>query len=103
LRRWARVKAFQEPSDPDDRQRWLSLPFIACDGLPETGQVWGKRGLLTASILAPRNTGQALDMWVQALQSGAVPPEMTFTLPASVPPLDALASAQAEKVRAFSV
>ena len=31
-------KAFQELPDPVARQRWLSLPFIGCDGLPKTGQ-----------------------------------------------------------------
>ena len=45
-------KAFQELPDPVARQRWLSLPFIGCDGLPKTGQAWVKRGLLTATIFA---------------------------------------------------
>jgi len=31
-------KAFQELPDNAARQRWLSLPFIGCDGLPKTGQ-----------------------------------------------------------------
>jgi ribose transport system substrate-binding protein len=96
-------KAFQELSDPDARQRWLSLPFMGCDGLPKTGQTWVKRGLLTATIFAPPNTGQALDMLVRALQTGTIPPVMTLTVPTSVPPLEALAAAQAEKARAFSV
>jgi ribose transport system substrate-binding protein len=96
-------KAFQELSDPDARQRWLSLPFIGCDGLPKTGQTWVKRGLLTATIFAPPNTGQALDMLVKSLQTGTIPQEMTLTVPTSVPPLEALAAAHAEKARAFSV
>src|SRR5207248_11753919 len=59
------------------RQHWLSLPFIGCDGLPKTGQAWVKRGLLTATIFAPPNAGQALEMLVKAFQTGSVPPEQT--------------------------
>ena len=96
-------KAFQELPDSVARQRWLSLPFIGCDGLPKTGQAWVKRGLLTATIFAGPNTGQALEMLVKALQTGTMPPEHTLTVPQSVPPLDALAASQAEKVRLLSV
>jgi len=96
-------KAFQELPDNAARQRWLSLPFIGCDGLPKTGQAWVKRGLLTATIFAGPNTGQAIDMLVKALQTGTVPPENTLTAPLSIPALDVLAAGQAEKARALSV
>ena len=96
-------KAFQELPESAARQRWLSLPFIGCDGLPKTGQAWVKRGLLTATIFAPPNTGQALDMLARAFQTGTVPPELTLTAPVSVPALDALATTHAEKVRLLSV
>ena len=74
-------KAFQELPDTAARQRWLSLPFIGCDGLPKTGQAWVKRGLLTATIFAGPNTGEALEMLVKALQTGTMPPENTLTTP----------------------
>jgi ribose transport system substrate-binding protein len=96
-------KAFQELPDNAARQRWLSLPFIGCDGLPKTGQAWVKRGLLTATIFAGPNTGQALEMLVKALQTGTMPPENTLTTPVSIPALDALAAAHAEKSRLLSV
>jgi len=96
-------KAFQELPDSPARQRWLSLPFIGCDGLPKTGQAWVKRGLLTATIFAPPNTGQALEMLVKAFHTGTLPPELTLAAPLSVPALDALAATQAEKVRLLSV
>jgi ribose transport system substrate-binding protein len=96
-------KAFQELPDSDARQRWLSLPFTGCDGLPKTGQAWVKRGLLTATIFEGPNTGQALEMLVKSLQTGNMPPELTLTKPASIPPLDTLASAQAEKMRMLCV
>jgi ribose transport system substrate-binding protein len=96
-------KAFQELPDNAARQRWLSLPFIGCDGLPKTGQAWVKRGLLTATIFAGPNTGQALEMLVKALQTGPMPPENTLTTPLSIPTLDALAASQAERARLLSV
>jgi len=96
-------KAFQELPDNAARQRWLSLPFIGCDGLPKTGQAWVKRGLLAATIFAGPNTGQAIDMLVKALQTGTVPPENTLTAPLSIPALDVLAAGQAEKARLLSV
>jgi ribose transport system substrate-binding protein len=96
-------KAFQELPDNAARQRWLSLPFIGCDGLPKTGQAWVKRGLLTATIFAGPNTGQAMEMLVKALQTGAMPPENTLTTPVSIPALDVLAASQAEKARLLSV
>jgi ribose transport system substrate-binding protein len=96
-------KAFQELPDNAGRQRWLSLPFIGCDGLPKTGQAWVKRGLLTATIFAGPNTGQALEMLVKALQTGVIPPENTLTTPVSIPALDVLAATQAERSRLLSV
>src|SRR5690242_19789261 len=85
-------KAFQELPDNAARQRWLSLPFIGCDGLPKTGQAWVKRGLLTATIFAGPNTGQALEMLVKALQTGTMPPENTLTTPLSIPTRDFFAA-----------
>lgn len=80
-----------------------ACPLLGCDGLPKTGQAWVKRGLLAATIFVGPNTGQALDMLVQALQTGTVPRENTLTAPLSIPPLDVLAAGQAEKARLLSV
>jgi ribose transport system substrate-binding protein len=95
-------KAFQELSGTV-RDRWLSLPYIGCDGLPKTGQAWVKRGLLTATIFVPPNAGQALEMLVQAVNTGTMPPERSLVVPVPIPALDALAAAQAEKTRLLSV
>ena len=96
-------KAFQELPNSQARTRWLSLPFLGCDGLPETGQQWVKQGLLTATVFIPPNTGKALDMLVRAIQTNSQAAERNLTVPVSVPALDTLAKAQAEKVRALSV
>lgn len=83
-------KAFQELPSEMEKERWLGLPFLGCDGLPNTGQAWVRSGLLTATIFIPPNTGQAIEMLVDALQSGKTLPERALTKAESAPPLDAL-------------
>lgn len=80
-------KAFEELPDETEKERWLGLPFIGCDGLPKTGQAWVKSGLLAATIFVPPNAGQAIEMFVDALQRGKQPPERALTVPVSIPPL----------------
>ena len=84
-------KAFQEQTSITERERWLSLPYTGCDGLPQTGQAWVRSGLLAATVVIPPNTGMAIDMLVHALSSGVQPPERTFTQPESFPNMEALA------------
>jgi ribose transport system substrate-binding protein len=96
-------KAFQEELDPVVRERWLKLPFIGCDGLPNSGQTWVRRGLLTATIFVPPNAGNALEILVQSLQSGTLPAERSLIEPVPIPTLEALAASHAEKIRTLSV
>ncbi len=93
-------KAFQELGDAALRDRWLSLPYLGCDGMPKTGQAWVKSGLLAATVVIPANTSQALDILVRALQQGGFPPARTMTIPLSFPELGVLAKAHASKARA---
>ena len=83
-------KAFQELSNEADRERWLKVPFTGCDGLPNTGQAWVRSGILAATVFVPPNTGQALEMLVQALQQKKQVPERVLIPPRSIPSLDAL-------------
>ncbi len=83
-------KAFEELPNEADRERWLKLPFTGCDGLPKTGQAWVRGGLLAATIFVPPNTGQAIEMFVQAIQLKKRPPERVLTVPTSIPPLAVL-------------
>ena len=83
-------KAFEELPNEVDRERWLKLPFTGCDGLPKTGQAWVRSGLLAATVFVPPNTGQAIEMFVQAIQQKKRPPERVFTVPTSIPPLSSL-------------
>jgi ribose transport system substrate-binding protein len=83
-------KAFQDLPSEIERERWLSIPYLGCDGLPKTGQAWIRSGLLTATVFIPPNTGQAIEMLVDALQRGKTLPERALTAASSVPPLEAL-------------
>lgn len=82
--------AFEELRDDAEKERWLSLPFLGCDGLPKTGQAWVKDGLLTATVFVPPNTGQAMEMLIDALERGKQPPERALTTVVSVPSLSDL-------------
>jgi ribose transport system substrate-binding protein len=82
--------AFKELTNEDERERWLKLPFTGCDGLPKTGQAWVRSGLLVATVFVPPNTGQAIEMLVDAMQNRKMPPERVLTVPVSIPALDAL-------------
>lgn len=83
-------KAFQEITNEMEKERWLKLPFTGCDGLPKTGQSWVRSGLLAATVFAPPNAGQAIEMLSQAIQTGKQLPERALTVPVSIPALDAL-------------
>jgi ribose transport system substrate-binding protein len=85
-------KAFQELPSEIERERWLGIPYLGCDGLPKTGQSWVRSGLLTATIFIPPNTGQAIEMLVDALQNGKSLPERALTSASSVPSLEVLRS-----------
>ena len=96
-------KAFEEETNPEARERWLKLPYLGCDGLPDSGQTFVRLGLLTATIFVPPNAGIALQTLVAALQSGTMPAERSLTTPVSIPALDELAVSQTKKVRASSM
>lgn len=84
-------KAFHEHHDTAARDRWLSLPFLGCDGLPESGQAWVRRGLLKATVYIPPNAGTAVEMLAHAISSGSLPPIQTSTTPVSFPAIQELA------------
>jgi len=83
-------KAFEQ-ENPGQRESWLRLPFLGCDGLPKTGQSWVRSNLLTATIFIPPNAGVAMEMVMRALEGGPQPPERTLTAPKSIPEIEVLA------------
>ena len=79
--------AFEEIANESERERWLSLPFTGCDGLPKTGQVWVKDGTLAATIFVPPNAGQAIEMLFGAMQQKKPTVERALIEPVSIPAL----------------
>ena len=96
-------KAFQEQTTGTERDKWLGLPFLGCDGLPDTGQAWVRSSLLSATVVVPPNAGTALEMLLQAMRDGSQPQERTLTLPKSFPTVEDLAAKRARFARAMSV
>lgn len=91
-------KAF-EKSAHELRQSWLQIPFLGCDGMPNTGQKWVRRGLLAATVLSPPTAPVAIDLIARFLQHGTMPPPRTLTETRSIPDIEALSS----KARAAAV
>jgi ribose transport system substrate-binding protein len=83
-------KAFSAMDNLAERDRWLRLPFVGCDGVPKTGQTWVRTGSLAATVVIPPTAGRAITMLHQALQNGLVPPERSLTTPESFPPIEQL-------------
>jgi len=86
-------KAFEESFD--QVSDWRKIPFLGCDGLAKTGEDWLRRGLLAATIYIPPNAGLAIEMLVKAIETGKLPPEITFATGKSLPTLEVLASRRA--------
>jgi ABC-type sugar transport system substrate-binding protein len=91
-------KAFEQ-SDHELRQSWLQIPFLGCDGMPNTGQEWVRCGLLTATVLSPPTAPVAIDLIARFLHHGTMPPPRTLTETRSIPDIETLGS----KARAANV
>ncbi|MGB8917268.1 MAG: sugar ABC transporter substrate-binding protein [Candidatus Sulfotelmatobacter sp.] len=70
-----------------DHERWWNVPFMGCDGVTKTGQEWVRTGQLRATVVIPPMAGQALEMLVKAVSTGAMPAERSVCAPRSFPDL----------------
>jgi ribose transport system substrate-binding protein len=82
-------KAFEESGNQIPTS-WLHIPFLGCDGMPETGQEWVRQGLLTATVLSPPTAPKAIDLLGRFLRLGTMPPERTLTEARSIPDIEML-------------
>lgn len=96
-------KALQDHTSGAARDRWLSLPFTGCDGMPKTGQAWVRSGLLAATVAIQANAGQAMELLAGALRGASRPPERSVTKSHSFPSIDELRAAQKERSRLLGV
>jgi len=83
-------RAFEEISNLEERDRWLRLPVIGCDGVPRAGQEWVRQGKLSATVISPPLVGDAIRLMTTALMSQAQAPERTVISPSSFPSLKEL-------------
>jgi ribose transport system substrate-binding protein len=83
-------KAFSELSDGNERSLWLSLPHVGCDGVPETGQQYVRRGQMAATVVYPTVAGIALEMYLNAKPTKAPVADRTLAQPTSFPPVESL-------------
>jgi ribose transport system substrate-binding protein len=67
-------KALQERSNAAVRDKVMSLPFLGCDGLTNSGKKHAASGALAATVVIPPNTILAVEMTFKALQKGAARP-----------------------------
>ncbi len=88
-------RAFEEISELQDRDLWLRLPFIGCDGVPRAGQEWVRQKRLTATVVAPPIVGEAMQLLAHSLRAGSQPPERTLVAPNSFPAVRDIQKAQA--------
>ncbi len=84
------IKALNAQTIGAAREKLLQVPFIGCDGVPEVGQEWVRRGVLAATIIMPPLAGDGVATLVGALRSGAQPQEKTIVAPTSYPSLEKL-------------
>jgi len=84
----------QQQTSESDRKRWLSVPYIGIDGVPRTGQAWVRSGLLTATIICPPDTQEALEMFYQAMRQGVQRPQVASAPCISFPEIEVLAASR---------
>jgi ribose transport system substrate-binding protein len=87
-------RAFQELTTGTEREHWMSIPFLGCDGVPKTGQAHVDRGMMRATVHIPSLSGKAMEMMVHAMKTGVVPPENTTIMPESYPAIESLTPAK---------
>ena len=78
-------KAIAESVTGPDRDDWLEMPVLGCDGVPKTGQAWVRSGQLTATVIVPPSADRAVTMMAEALGKGATIGEHIFTTPVALP------------------
>jgi ABC-type sugar transport system substrate-binding protein len=71
--RGALEKVALELERPEARQ----IPIVGCDGAPELGLAMVQEGSLTATVVQPRLSGDAVDSIARVLRGGPLPPPVS--------------------------
>ena len=88
-------RAFEEVTDTEQRDRWLSLPITGCDGVPKAGQTWVQQGRMAATIHCPPLVGDAIQILANSRTTGSQPEERICKAPSSFPALAELTNKRA--------
>jgi ABC-type sugar transport system substrate-binding protein len=83
-----------------ERPELARVPLTGSDGLPDGGQRLVNAGQLAATVIAPSNTGPAIDLVARAIRTGQAPPPEVLLKPVSYPPEGELARRAAHDARA---
>jgi len=70
-----------------NRPDWADIPYLGSDGLPEGGQKQVNEGAFAATVIAPSNTGPALEWVARWVENGELPPREVIMSPTSYPPV----------------
>jgi ribose transport system substrate-binding protein len=84
-------KAFEEIENPDQRKKWLELPFIGIGIASQVKPLVDARSL-AAAVVTSVTVDLALKLLVRSLDSQVQPPECTFVEAWSYPDLQKLAA-----------
>lgn len=69
------------------RPEWARVPFLGCDGLPQSGRRDVDEGRLAGTVTIPSCAGPAVELALRWKRSGVVPPIQTVLAPAAYPAL----------------
>jgi len=83
-------RAFRELNDRTERENWLQIPFLGCDGLPDTGQRFVQQKLITATVVTPAVAGIALENYMRFRTEHKPIPERLLVTPQSFPAIEQL-------------
>lgn len=91
-------RALKELSGEAARDKWITLPFVGCDGLPNTGQKYVRSQFLAATIVVLPITTFAIEKLVHAIHTKSQPPELLLTAPTSFPSVEELLAKRRERI-----
>ncbi|MGA8441672.1 MAG: substrate-binding domain-containing protein [Candidatus Sulfotelmatobacter sp.] len=83
-------KALDEIATGDTKERLMKVPILGCDGLPDSGQRWVQKRLLTATVILPVLAGTAIEMLATAIRNNKQPQGLTIAAATSYPQIDQL-------------
>src|SRR5215471_8551354 len=83
-------KAIAEVVTGPDRDDWLEMPILGCDGVPKTGQAWVRAGQLTATVIVPPSADRAVKLMADALSRSGTIGEHIYTSPVPFPEIASL-------------